>query len=327
MIFTKDNLRTYMRTQWEAQGETLEPNQRLGIEISELVEHSQTRNAAIEAPFIDLWVAVLDELNSWLVSLQGTVYVSEKRGGRILNDFERSVVMTLFKLISDTTAMRHLITLGFDGSARTLMRSIAEYIQLLVALLDDPALAAEFVTADTPETSNDFYFRHLARGKLHKRVEAAWARFFSTADNAAQFFADQHRQFGKVLSGTTHPSFAGGFLSVLDFIEAEPGEIWLGHWGAKSNLSIATIHIYTNSILPLLLLSHFPFESYEHWLDKQIVYDPTNEMHRHVKLGRVVLSSLVLSLSKESNFPYIFPEGLEPDVLAEPEAQDMKPPN
>lgn len=35
MIFTKDNLRTYMRTQWEAQGETLEPNQRLGIGISE----------------------------------------------------------------------------------------------------------------------------------------------------------------------------------------------------------------------------------------------------------------------------------------------------
>jgi hypothetical protein len=66
--------------------------------------------------------------------------------------------------------MRHFVTLGFDSSARTLMRSISEYMQVLVAIVDNPALAAEFVTADTPETSNAFYFQHLARGKPSARL-------------------------------------------------------------------------------------------------------------------------------------------------------------
>ena len=195
MIFTKDNLRTYMRAQWEAKGETLEQSQRLGIEISELIEHSQARNAAIDAPFIDLWVAILDELNSWLVSLQGIVYVSEKRGGQTLNDFERSVVMILFKLIADTTAMRHLVTLGFDGSARTLMRSIAEYIEVLVAILDDPALAAEFVTSDTPETSNRFYFSHLEHFSLARnRLGIPWAPVPTSLESGGRGFEPCNRQ-------------------------------------------------------------------------------------------------------------------------------------
>lgn len=307
MIFKRENLRVYMRAQWEKQGEPLQPDQRLGIDISELLEHSKARNAAVESPFLDLWVAILDEFNSWLVSLLSTVHVPATRKEMPYTDFERSVVMVLGKVISDTTAMRHLVTLGFDGSARTLVRSILEYIQLLVAILDDPPFATVFVTADTPEASNDFYFRYVARGKLSKRVEDAWARFFSSSIDAAKFFANQQRDFGALLSGTAHPSYAAGYFAMLDFIPAEPEESWLGHWGAKTNWSVLTINIYANCFLPLLLLSSFPFEGYDRWLSEDIVYDPTNEMHRHVKSGRSVLGSLVLSLSDESNSPYIFP--------------------
>lgn len=126
MIFKRENLRVYMRAQWEKQGEPLQPDQRLGIDISELLEHSKARNAAVESPFLDLWVAILDEFNSWLVSLLSTVHVPATRKEMPYTDFERSVVMVLGKVISDTTAMRHLVTLGFDGSARTLVRSILE---------------------------------------------------------------------------------------------------------------------------------------------------------------------------------------------------------
>ena len=315
MVFAKENLPVYLRKHWADAGEKLEDRGRLGVAISELIEHSKARNDAIDAPFLDLWVAILDELNSWLISLLGTVYVPARCDDTKLTDFESSIVTILIKLISDTTSMRHLITIGYDTSARTLLRSIAEYMQVLVAILDDPKLSAEFVTADTPEASNAFYFGHLAKGKLAKRTKLAWQNFFRDESDAAQFFSEHQRELGQLLSGTSHPSFAGGQLAAMHFIQDDPNENWLGHWGAKSNMSVLTISIYTKCFMALLLLaSDYPFEGYDRWMSQPIAFDPSNEMHRHVKTGRSVLGSLILSLSKESNLPHIFPEGLEPNV-------------
>lgn len=310
-VFTREHFRRYMRAQWDAKGEQLGSDARLGIKIEELIRSSVERNGNLEAPYFDLWVAILDEFNSWLVSLLSTVYVPTKQCGVPLNDFDRSVVVLLGKLIADTTALRHLVTLGFDSSARTLLRSTSEYVLVLVALVDDPLLASAFVAADTPETANAFYFKQLARGKLHKRLEAAWAVFFRSSGDAAEWFANQQRRQGALLAGTAHPSFAGGTQAVMGFIETSPDENWLGHWGAKSNMSAMTIALYADSFFPLVLLSDYPFTGFEASLTRPIDFDPTNEMHRHVKLGRSVLASLILSLSKESNIPYIYPPGFE----------------
>lgn len=311
-LLTREHFGRYVRAQWAKNGEKLTLDGRVGIDIGELVALSVERNSKVDAPHIDLWIAILDEFNSWLVSLFSIVYQPAKNNSSRLNDFERSIVVLLGKLIVDTTALRHLVEFGFDGSARTLLRSISEYLHVLVALIDDPTLGAEFVAADTPATANAFYFRQLALGKLHKRLEAAWASFFRSDDSAARWFADQRRQQGTLLSGTAHPSFAGGTQAVMGFIEAEPSENWLGQWGAKSNISVATIALYADSFLPLVLLCDFPFEGFDDALSRPIHYDASNELHRHVKIGRSVLASLILSLAKESNLPHVYPPGLEP---------------
>ena len=100
----------------------------------------------------------------------------------------------------------------------------------------------------------------------------------------------------------------------MGFIETGPEENWLGHWGAKSNMSVLTIGMYADCMLPLLLLSDFPFGGSEAALTQPIAYDTTDEMHRHVHLGRSVLASLIMSLNKESNYPHIFPPGFEPEA-------------
>ena len=311
-IFGKDNLRTFLRARWDEHGEALADGQRMGIEIAELVAHSQVRNAGVPAPFLDLWVAILDELNSWLISLLTAIYAGDRLGPGPANDFERSLILILAKLISDTTALRHLITLGFDGAAKTLLRSLIEYMQLLVAIIHFPYLATEFVETTTPEAANSFFFNRLARGKANKRVYAAWADFFKAETEAAQFFADRQRQDGTILSGTAHPSFAGGEQATLGFLQDNPEENWLGLWGAKSHASIQTISIYAENFLSILLLSDFPFSGFDGNLQRTIDYNPQDEMHRHVKLGRPVLSSLILSTGKPENFPFVYPEGFAP---------------
>jgi hypothetical protein len=99
---------------------------------------------------------------------------------------------------------------------------------------------------------------------------------------------------------------------VMGFIEVALDENWLGQWGAKSNMSVQTISLYADALLPMVLLSDFPFTGFDAALDVRIAYDSADEMHRHVKLGRSVLASLILSLSKQSNIGHIYPPGFEP---------------
>ena len=65
----------------------------------------------------------------------------------------------------------------------------------------------------------------------------------------------------------------------------------------------------TGYMFPLLMLNRgFPFFDFDGHLGAVVPYDETNELHRHLQVGRDVLSSLVLSLSKDTNQDHVFPK-------------------
>lgn len=309
-MFTKNELEAYLRKQWGERGCTLADDQRMGIAVSELVEYSVQRNAKLDVPYVDLWVAILDELISWQISLV-TIFYAERRE-TILTNFDKSVTMLLMKIIGDSTAIRHLILLGFDTSARTLLRSTAEYMELLVAILSEPRLAEEFVNTDTPEGADKFWKTHLGYGGIRKRMLAAWQEFFSKEDSreTAEWFANWGNSSNKILSSMIHPSLAGGLFTAIPFKAKYDDENWLGVWGDKSEGSVDTVFIYASFMFPVLLLHHeFPFSGFDACMGNGgLKYDESNEMHKHVKIGRDILASLVLSLCKDTNLPHVFPD-------------------
>jgi hypothetical protein len=108
-----------------------------------------------------------DEFISWQISLVTIFYGNRQKSA--FTNFDRSITVILMKLISDSMALRHLILLGYDVAARTLLRSIGEYSELYVAVLDDPALADEFVKSDVPDGAKAFWKSHVAWGSLQKK--------------------------------------------------------------------------------------------------------------------------------------------------------------
>lgn len=83
----------------------------------------------------------------------------------------------------------------------------------------------------------------------------------------------------------------------------------LGVWGDRSLSSIGTIETYISFLFPLVLvLGDFPFGKKTKHFGRARRYVATNELHKHIKCGRTVLASLVLSLNKTTNHPYIYPE-------------------
>lgn len=313
-MFSLADLSSFLRRDWASRGEAYGDDGRMGISVADLINHSRTRNAGINVPYVDLWIGILDEMISWEVSLLATCLENIRNDAlpSLNRKFYQSTTMCLMKIVSDSISIRHLILLGYDSSARTILRSVSEYMEVLVALMDDPTLASEFVKSDTPETAHAFWRSHLRGPLIRKRIETAWRRFFArdeakdweTADWLAKWGSHSNRE----LSGTLHPSYAGGVQSTIPFKSKYTDENWLGVWGDKSDGSVDTIFIYCKFMFSVLMLTRgFPFDS-SHRDVIPINYKIDNELHRHTKTGKDVLASLILSLSKESNAEHIFPE-------------------
>lgn len=306
-MFTADQLRTHLRGEWEKNGCKIAPDERVGLEIAELIEHSRERALSAATPYVKLWVTVLDEFISWHLSLFSTIYPSPN--DEPWTHFQRSVYMLVGKIIADSLSLRHLVVLGFDSSSKTLLRSLTEYMEVLVAVLHKPSFAEEFVKSDTPEGSKHFWSQHLRGGKIRRRVEDAWRTFISDGDGAAEWFANWGRESNDLLSGFAHPSFAGSMFAAVPLKTAYSDEAWLGIWGDPSDGSVETIFTYAKYMFPILLLSRdFPFNGFTEELGFELKFDEKNEFHRHLTAGRNVLGSLILSLCAENNRPHVFPE-------------------
>ena len=192
-------------------------------------------------PYVELWVEILDELISWEISLFTTIWATHGNGK--FPKFERAVVVLLMKVIADSLAMRELILAGFDAQARVLLRSAGEHLELLVAVIDDPQLADQFVLSDTPERAWFFWSQHLAKGEIRKKMKAAWSTFFrGEAEDTAKWFSNWGNGWVQRLSGMTHPSMAGGFMSGLPPKTKYTLETWPGFFGDRSDFSVDTIH-------------------------------------------------------------------------------------
>jgi hypothetical protein len=297
---SKEQLDTFLRQQWSERGIPLADGQRIGISVAEIVAHSVERNTKQTAPLVDLWVAILDELISWETSLFTVFYLDDDSRITPLTNFDRSIVALLMKIIADSLAIRQLFLSGFDTSARTLLRSTAEYMEVFVAILGDPALANEFVKTDSPEGAQSFWWSHLAKGKIRKKIAALWQKRFSR--EMAADIVSWSNQSNTLLSGVIHPSLAGGLFTGVPFKTTYTVEGPIGVWGEKAEVSAYTVSIYAEKIFPVLFLyPGFPFADFGNDFDTymargRLEYDVANKLHQHVEIGRDILARLIISL-------------------------------
>jgi hypothetical protein len=88
---SKDEFHERLRRAWAQHGFSVEDG-RIGISVAELVELSRRRNDQLPLPYVDLWVAILDEHISWFVSLYYIVYGELDKSVAATN-FERSLIL------------------------------------------------------------------------------------------------------------------------------------------------------------------------------------------------------------------------------------------
>ena len=110
-------------------------------------------------------------------------------------------------------------------------------------------------------------------------------------------------------SAIAHPSMFGCINATLTWKAEVTDESWLGFLGDRSLASIETIRTYLSLLFPMfLIVGDFPFGKKFSPYMKPRRYQAKNELHRHVRHGRSVLGSLILSLSHEPNLDLVFPK-------------------
>lgn len=313
-MFTKKQLSGLLRDLWSDNGVILEDGLDLGPDISKMTKHFAEQNNDRDLPYLELWITIFDELNKWLVSLlwvltDGHPSMGKSSKGKSTN-FDTSVFVLLSKIIGDTNSIRHLILLGFDNSARTILRSTAEYMEVLVAVMHDPKFSNEFVKSNTPETAKYFWENYLRSGKIRKRIRSAWYEYYNArGDQEITEIADRGHKSMSLLSSMAHPSYSGGVFTTIPPRSHYENDEWRGFWGTKTDLSVFTIYIYAAFVYPIMLLSkEYPFDGYEKYMGEVVPYDDDHYIHVHVKYGRHVLTELLDIVCGDMGDNEIFPE-------------------
>ncbi|MBS0269841.1 MAG: hypothetical protein JSS54_12780, partial [Proteobacteria bacterium] len=169
--FTARDLNRHLRKQWKEVGCIIKPRQRMGINTADLIKHSEKRNKSLKDPHFELWIEVYDEFISWLVSLVTVAHWSKCKEPYHPTDYEKAIVILLMRIVSDSLAIRHLMLLGFDAAARTQVRTTTEHIEVVAAILDDPAMGAEFCKGRDATSANKFWKAYLSKHKIRPRIK------------------------------------------------------------------------------------------------------------------------------------------------------------
>jgi hypothetical protein len=239
-------MRRGVRANWRANGVLKKGQRRPGLAIQDIVRAGATRNRPIRIERLESWLVVFDEVASWYLSLFTICLTAiRSRRGRLSLPLARSTAVLVAKIFADLLAIRRLVVEGFDVGAQAVLRSTIEHIETLALLFLDPSLAIEFEQTKDNNTSNQFWNRHLRRGRVRKLLRREMDTLLG--DNAAADLDDVIYRDRDNLSMTSHPSMMGGFFAYASL--GNPlQDNWPGIFGARSDGSWQTL--YSPVLLP-----------------------------------------------------------------------------
>ena len=211
------------------------------------------------------------------------------------------------------SAVRHLVTAGFDQAARPLIRSMVENLDLALAVLHEEPLAEEFVNASSDETSaRRFWQREVARGRLHQRV-CRIAEKYRLDDPAAPWLVRHRRQSADMLSRAVHASFNAALLSTFVPSIHAPGQLVLE--------PLAEVSVYTPQLLDFVTKELHLFTALALRL---ITTDPPPELFQSVDVNSVLFQSMVASIMLVQELVVAHSEDIEAyndTIIFEPRAE------
>lgn len=200
------------------------------------------------------WILVVDEISLWISSISMAMDEGEPPADK------RSLVcrFMLGGLAAQINAVRMLVIGGFDIPAKMLVRQIEEQCALLIWIMDDEELCAEFHRDHDPENSNKFWHRHISKGKIDKKITEKLTRENPKAAEAFSEIAEWFKTERVVLSAASHPSFLASAMTVAAGVSSARGGA--GIFGFADAVSVRTLRILFFQLFTLIFAQQASFD-------------------------------------------------------------------
>jgi hypothetical protein len=209
---------------------------RPGINIERLKGWSNSEQNKAPDQRLGGWLSVHEELLTWAANYffahEAVLFDFKDK----TPDINKGCVLFLSKIISDCLSIRLLIQNGFELSAQQVLRSLSENVDALNYCLIVPAAMNKFLNAHLPNESNDFWHRHISKGKARKVVLSEYHRL-GTDQGFAQALIQFRNSQDELLAMTVHPSSVSGFLAAYGTLSHDDIITYPSFLGRQSDLS------------------------------------------------------------------------------------------
>lgn len=311
---------------WQGSSANLES--RPGEYIEQLVNDSMQRNMLHESPELRAWLIVYDDCLLWSTSLSKALVetmMAKKEG--VLPPLFTACMLLSSAITSHLFSIRLLVLSGFDVQAKQIARSLSEHVDTLLLLILHPELADEFSLTEDRDRANEFWNKHLRRGKARKALHAEIERIIGDVGEEFSKLKVWRQEEENALSMASHPTKLGCYVGMCVPVQEgseytagdEPVSV-LGFLGVRHSQSVRTLQYACFVLSYLFAFASFPFgEEGPVGFPTPIKFDPDNFMHTLVKHGRVVsmLSILMLNglMKKEGERQDVVRSEVQPQPL------------
>lgn len=166
---------------------------------------------------LEPWISILNEGIQWLAQLH--IALSLARSGDFIKDKEILVPFALVgSACAHSVAIRRLILSGLDASAKVLLRTLIETLNVCIAVMDNIELANKFRTAQDFKIAKNFWNQKLSPGKLNN-ILAVVEKKLNLEEEVITGIKEWREETLSLCSQYVHPSY------VASLFGAEPPSV------------------------------------------------------------------------------------------------------
>jgi len=204
------------------------------------------------------WLYLADQFIFWLAFFNFTLMGMFNKDDHQDKDFSEilgslSVITSL--AASQAISIRKLCISGHDASARIILRSLAETIDISLMIIHDASKRKEYFQSQDFDKARTFWNQHLRKSKLSNFYKSMF-RNLGYPENAALSFEASRENIKELTTQATHSSWHSALFSAIPISYSKDGNAMGIFLGTISQFSKSTLFFLCESIF---FLSEFGY--------------------------------------------------------------------
>jgi hypothetical protein len=262
------------------------------MEFSDLCAKQDAENRRIASTGLQPWLGVLEFAIEWLSYVHVALDEKQSLYAQMPPRYRTTWALT-GSAVSFGLSLRALSLSGFDGPARTLLRSYVEALLRCVTILHDDKLAEAYCDAKSDDEVKAFWQNRVSPRKLHKRITEIEKNAGFDEEVIGEMTALRREEYG-ILSQSAHLSYVAACLTAKAPVLGDLDSYRMAIFGLATENSHRTILYGAMTTWYFSRIAYDLILSPDSCSGSLLAFAKDNEWQRRIVIGRDVLSNITM---------------------------------